>query len=150
GCSNLPTTADADADVCTAYDPRCEDLREGGPDHGGDVRYEGAVPEDWPGWRRLIELDPKCKIDIPKDVSTLTAIKWITCDSKYVITDPCQQIDTTGWRTDNKIQVIADVFDVSEDQSLMLISNFIDDFTGQNTIYRQADWRPVAAWRFNA
>lgn len=57
---------------------------------------DGAVVSDWPGWRRLKELDPACVVDVPMDPSTaLPKLSWRACTDGRA---NCLEVDTTGFR----------------------------------------------------
>ena len=41
---------------------------------------DSGLVSDWPGWRRLTEVDPCCVADIPLDVAALVpTLEWISC-----------------------------------------------------------------------
>lgn len=58
---------------------------------GDATASDGAVINDWAGWRRESELDPTCATDVPIDPATaMPKLAWIPCSSGRI---GCQELD---------------------------------------------------------
>lgn len=100
---------------------------------------------DWTGWRRLVEFDPQCVVDVPVDVTTaLPPIKWIPCTN---LLSSCQQIDTsTGWRTDNDTNFVSDA-KVNATGNRITIARLVTLTIAEFDVYSFPEFAPIAAWR---
>lgn len=114
------------------------------PETDPDGGWDGAARSDWPGWRRLTEVDPNCFLDVPVDVDAqVPAIKWIACTTGQV---GCTQVDTSTWGA--PIITFANGW-TSRDGRYLFFARWFDaqgtDFA--QYVYHLPDLKPVAAWR---
>ena len=114
-------------------------------DASGDVLSDDSGPlSDWVGWRRLVEFDPNCVVDVPIDpTKALPTIKWVACTNG---TPGCQQIDTTGWREDADTNFISDA-KVNLTGNRITIARLVTLTEAEFDIYSFPDFAPIAAWR---
>jgi len=50
---------------------------------------DAGVVHDWPGFRRMSEIDPCCPFDVGQDLTVAVPYKWIPCGDS----GGCQQLD---------------------------------------------------------
>ncbi len=105
---------------------------------------DGGAISDWPGWRRLQEVDPNCFLDVPIDVKAqMPTLQWVPCATGQ---KGCQQIDTSSWNAPTSIFANGRI---SRDGQYLF---FIREFDAQGAdfakyIYHLPDLQPLAAWR---
>ncbi len=111
------------------------------PDPGA---CDGGPGEDWPGWRRLVEFDPCCPIDIPINVEKeLAPFAWKPCETG---TPNCQQLDVPKYLANGEGALRGTR--VSTDGRYVELARFANtDHDSEKDVYDVQQAQPVGAWR---
>jgi hypothetical protein len=108
------------------------------PDDAGRV-------SDWPGWRRLTELDPCCAADVPEDVAVaLPPYDWVPCLNGAV---GCREF-MSGWRpgAPQFYTAVASV-DASSKLLFVLVGRLLAETVFEQDVYNASTGEALGGWR---
>jgi hypothetical protein len=134
-------TADAGADSSDARvkDAVAEDT---------SAWWDGGVISDWPGWRRLTEIEPTCVVDVPIDLSKVTVPTptWVPCTNGN---PKCVELDRSVF---NPLQPSLFRYALTSPTGKALaivraIAAVQADNLFEWDVYSLPDMVPIAAWR---
>jgi hypothetical protein len=117
-----------------------------GSDAIADSDGSGSILSDWPGWKRVADLQNiGCPLDVAADPSTVVpAIKWIPCQDGR---PSCQEIDSSAFSS-SIIKFPDGQF--SRDGRAFLLSHWIKFQTLiQIDVFDAKNLSPLAAWRID-
>ena len=107
---------------------------------------DGLV-HDWPGYRRLTEVDPCCPFDMLEDLGNATPYKWVACPTDA---GGCLRFDMPTNDTNSGAGIAATIVrdELGSGKYLWLDRGGllpVDDF--EQTVYDMSSGRVIAAWR---
>jgi hypothetical protein len=107
---------------------------------------DAGVVHDWPGFRRMSEIDPCCPFDVAQDLSVAAPYKWIPCGDA----GGCQQLDIPFVANGEAPVLFASVTrSVSGLSKLYLRREYLPGPSSETTVYDLASGSVDGLWRYS-
>ncbi len=157
GVLRCSTSDPPDAAVDAGPDTRIKYIDRWVPDTGdtADVGTcappgdDAGVVHDWPGFRRLSEIDPCCPFDVAQDLSLAVPYKWVPCGDSDG--GGCQQLDIPfGPNGETPELTVSVTRNINSGSRLYVLRRSLPpDLTYETTVYDMTTKAVEGLWRFS-
>ncbi len=136
----------ADAWVPDAVGPLLDaDVEHGDSSACATRNTDGGPISDWPGWRRVTELDPCCKVDVALDIgSILPPLTWVACTNGL---PNCLQLKDDWLDALPGVAAAAVTQDSREPTKFLVLARTLSMTENEQDVYDLSSGSPLAGWR---